>query len=96
LYATALSFSTIISLAALTLLENMCQIYVYLADKKGIDGQSKRKYVTKLIFIFLLGHEVDFGQLEAVNLLNSFKLSEKQAVCSQYSIPSPKMICSSC
>ena len=50
------------------------------ADKKGIDGQSKRKYISKLIFIFLLGHDVDFGQLEAVNLLSSFKLSEKQAV----------------
>jgi AP-2 complex subunit alpha len=50
-------------------------------DKKGIDGQSKRKYVIKLVLIFLLGHDVDFGQLEAVNLLSSFKLTEKQAVC---------------
>ncbi len=52
-----------------------------LADKKGLDGPSKRKYVTKLIYIFLLGHDVDFGHLEAVNLLSSFKLYEKQAVC---------------
>eukprot|EP00047_Mylnosiga_fluctuans_P003028 m.227075 g.227075 ORF g.227075 m.227075 type:complete len:899 (-) comp11528_c0_seq1:49-2745(-) len=47
-------------------------------DKKGLDGYGKKKYVCKLLFTFLLGHEVDFGHLEAVNLLSSVAFSEKQ------------------
>ena len=30
------------------------------------------------MFIFLLGHDIDFGQIEAVNLLSSNKYTEKQ------------------
>lgn len=45
---------------------------------KAIDGYQKKKYVCKLIFIFLLGHDIDFGHMEAVNLLSSNKYSEKQ------------------
>jgi len=59
--------------------KELAKIRQKFGDKKGMDGRDKRKYITKLIFIFLLGHDVDFGQLEAVNLLSSFKLSEKQA-----------------
>ena len=33
------------------------------------------------MFIFLLGHDIDFGQIEAVNLLSSNKYTEKQIVC---------------
>ena len=36
------------------------------------------RYVCKLLFIFLLGHDIDFGQTEAVNLLYSNKYTEKQ------------------
>ena len=32
------------------------------------------------MFIFLLGHDIDFGQIEAVNLLSSNKYTEKQIV----------------
>lgn len=32
------------------------------------------------MFIFLLGHDIDFGHMEAVNLLSSNKYSEKQIV----------------
>ena len=31
-----------------------------------------------MLFIFLLGHDVDFGHIEAVNLLSSNKYTEKQ------------------
>lgn len=34
----------------------------------------------KLLFIFLLGHDIDFGHMEAVNLLSSNKYTEKQIV----------------
>ncbi|KAI0981705.1 hypothetical protein GJ496_003684 [Pomphorhynchus laevis] len=43
-----------------------------------LDGYSKKKYVCKLLFIFLLGNEVDFGYMEAVNLMTSNKYTEKQ------------------
>ncbi len=36
------------------------------------------RYVCKLLFIFLLGHDIDFGHIEAVNLLSSNKYTEKQ------------------
>jgi hypothetical protein len=45
-----------------------------------LDGYSKKKYVCKLLFIFLLGHDIDFGHMEAVNLLSSNKYTEKQIV----------------
>lgn len=45
-----------------------------------MDGYQKKKYVCKLLFIFLLGHDIDFGYMEAVNLLSSNKYTEKQIV----------------
>ncbi|KAL3249629.1 hypothetical protein MRX96_055844 [Rhipicephalus microplus] len=45
---------------------------------KTLDGYQKKKYICKLLFIFLLGHDIDFGHMEAVNLLSSNKYSEKQ------------------
>lgn len=45
---------------------------------KTLDGYQKKKYVCKLLFIFLLGHDIDFGHMEAVNLLSSNKYTEKQ------------------
>lgn len=50
---------------------------------KALDGYSKKKYVCKLLFIFLLGHDIDFGHMEAVNLLSSNKYTEKQIVSVQ-------------
>lgn len=47
-----------------------------------IDGYQKKKYVCKLLFIFLLGNDIDFGHMEATNLLSSNKYTEKQIVSS--------------
>lgn len=47
---------------------------------KTLDGYHKKKYVCKLLFIFLLGHDIDFGYMEAVNLLSSNRYTEKQIV----------------
>jgi len=46
--------------------------------EKQMDGYQKKKYVCKLLFIFLLGNDIDFGHMEAVNLLSSNRYSEKQ------------------
>ena len=48
----------------------------------NMNGYQKRKYVCKLMYIYLLGWEVDFGHMEAVNLISSNKYSEKQVVSS--------------
>ncbi|XP_057173119.1 AP-2 complex subunit alpha-2 isoform X1 [Ursus arctos] len=50
----------------------------YSSGDKALDGYSKKKYVCKLLFIFLLGHDIDFGHMEAVNLLSSNRYTEKQ------------------
>jgi len=44
----------------------------------GLNGYQKKKYVCKLLYIYILGWNVDFGHLEAVNLISASKYSEKQ------------------
>lgn len=53
---------------------------IFFQGDKQLDGYQKKKYVCKLLFIFLLGHDIDFGHMEAVNLLSSNKYTEKQIV----------------
>ena len=70
--------------------ENICTVLKYFQVKflflffvigdKSLDGYSKKKYICKLLFIFLLGHDVDFGHMEAVNLTTSNRYTEKQIV----------------
>ena len=60
--------------------QSSTDLAVFQGDKT-LDGYQKKKYVCKLLFIFLLGHDIDFGQIEAVNLLSSNKYTEKQIVC---------------
>ena len=55
-------------------------MYILNLGDKTLDGYQKKKYVCKLLFIFLLGHDIDFGHMEAVNLLSSNKYTEKQIV----------------
>lgn len=43
----------------------------------GMKGYDRKKYVCKLLYIYMLGYEIDFGHMEAVNLLTSEKYSEK-------------------
>ena len=59
---------------------HICTKNVLLQGDKTLDGYQKKKYVCKLLFIFLLGHDIDFGHMEAVNLLSSNKYTEKQIV----------------
>ncbi|KAI1820923.1 adaptin N terminal region-domain-containing protein [Xylaria intraflava] len=44
----------------------------------NLSGYHKKKYVCKLLYIYILGWNVDFGHLEAVNLISANKYSEKQ------------------
>ena len=47
-------------------------------SEKAIKGYDKKKYVCKLLYMFLLGVNIDFGYIEAVSLLASKVFSEKQ------------------
>ena len=40
----------------------------------------KKKYVCKMLYMYILGWEVDFGHVEAVNLIAGNKYTEKQIV----------------
>ncbi|CAO1615226.1 unnamed protein product [Jaminaea pallidilutea] len=46
--------------------------------KGSLNGYQKKKYLAKVLFTHILGHEVDIGHMEAVNLIASNKYSEKQ------------------
>ena len=43
-----------------------------------MNGYQKKKYVCKLLYIYILGYPLTFGHLEALSLLTSNKYSEKQ------------------
>ncbi|KAI9296519.1 Adaptor protein complex AP-2 alpha subunit [Neoconidiobolus thromboides FSU 785] len=44
----------------------------------GLSGYHKKKYVCKLLYMYILGWDIDFGHAEAVQLISSNKYSEKQ------------------
>lgn len=47
-------------------------------DGKALNGNSKKKKVCRLLFIFLLGHDIDLGHMEAMDLRSFSKYTEKQ------------------
>lgn len=46
----------------------------------NLNGYQKKKYVAKLAFMFILGHDIDFGHLEAISLISCSVYSEKSIV----------------
>ncbi|ANB14334.1 Apl3p [Sugiyamaella lignohabitans] len=44
----------------------------------NLNGYNKKKYISKLIYMYILGYEIDIGHVESVSLLSSTKYSEKQ------------------
>lgn len=46
-------------------------------SNKSLPGYEKKKYVWKLMYMYILGYDVDFGHIEALNLINAGKFSEK-------------------
>ena len=43
-------------------------------------GYDRKKYITKLLYIYMLGYDIEFGHMEAIELLSSNKYSEKHLV----------------
>ena len=51
-----------------------------LGTEGNLDGYARKKYLSKIVFTYILGYQVDIGHMEAVNLISSTKYSEKQIV----------------
>ncbi|KAK9690130.1 hypothetical protein RND81_09G107100 [Saponaria officinalis] len=45
---------------------------------KGVSPYEKKKYVWKMLYIFMLGYDVEFGHMETVSLISAPKYPEKQ------------------
>lgn len=43
----------------------------------SLNGYQKKKYICKLIYIYILGYDVNFGHLESISLISSATYSEK-------------------
>ena len=57
--------------------EELAKIRAKFRGEKELDTYSKKKYVWKLLYIFMLGYEVDFGVIEAIALLALSGYAEK-------------------
>lgn len=57
------------SLISLSILFYVCQV---------LTPYKKKKYVWKMLYIHMLGYDVDFGHMEAVSLISAPKYPEKQ------------------
>lgn len=57
--------------------KEMAKIRQKFMQNKGMSGYDKKKYVWKLIYMYILGYDVDFGHEESLNLINAMKFSEK-------------------
>ena len=42
-----------------------------------LSGYDRKKYVWKLLYAYMLGYDIDFGHIQAINLCSSIKYSEK-------------------
>ncbi|KAJ7546340.1 hypothetical protein O6H91_08G036300 [Diphasiastrum complanatum] len=46
--------------------------------EKGLTPYEKKKYVWKMLYIYMLGYDVDFGHMETIALISAPKYAEKQ------------------
>ena len=44
---------------------------------KSIDGYGLKKYIWKLLYMYMLGYDIEVGHMEALKLITSNKFSEK-------------------
>eukprot|EP00798_Chlamydomonas_sp_ICE-L_P020227 gene20227-26980_t len=48
------------------------------SDDRGLSGYDRRKYVWKLLYIYMLGYDIDFGHKQACDLIPMPKYKDKQ------------------
>jgi AP-2 complex subunit alpha len=59
--------------------KEMAKIRLKFANDQSLSGYDRKKYVWKLLYAYMLGYEVDFGHIQAINLCSSQWYSEKLA-----------------
>jgi len=57
--------------------QEIAKIRERFTNEKGLNSYQRKKYVWKLLYIHILGYEIDFGHFEAANLINSPNYEEK-------------------
>jgi len=58
--------------------KELANIRTKFKQDRGLSSYEKKKYIWKLLYIYVLGYDVEFGHMEAVALISSTKFSEKQ------------------
>ena len=56
---------------------SLCPASCLLPARAPAGRYQKRKYVWKMLYIYVLGYEVDFGHMEALNLITAQGYAEK-------------------
>jgi AP-2 complex subunit alpha len=60
--------------------KELANIRTRFKNQRGLTPYEKKKYVWKMLYIYMLGYDVDFGHMETVALISAPKYAEKQ-VC---------------
>ncbi|CAI7841511.1 unnamed protein product [Closterium sp. NIES-53] len=60
--------------------KELANIRTHFKAERKLTPYEKKKYVWKLLYIFMLGYDVDFGHMEAVSLISAPKYAEKQVL----------------
>lgn len=60
--------------------KEMAKIRKAFKDSRSLGPYQKKKYVWKMLYMFILGYEIDFGHMEALSLISGTTWSEKQVV----------------
>ncbi|KAG0560112.1 hypothetical protein KC19_10G155200 [Ceratodon purpureus] len=58
--------------------KELANIRTKFKNEKGLALHEKKKYVWKMLYIYMLGYDVDFGHMETVSLISAPKYPEKQ------------------
>jgi AP-2 complex subunit alpha len=58
--------------------KELANIRTKFKNEKGLALYEKKKYVWKMLYIYMLGYDVDFGHMETVSLISAPKYPEKQ------------------
>lgn len=59
--------------------KEMAKIRAKFTGTKSLSPYDRRKYVWKMVYMHMLGYEVDFGHMEVINLITSPKFVDKAA-----------------
>lgn len=57
--------------------KEMANIRQKFSKPQDLNGYQRKKYVWKILYMFMLGYEIDFGHMESVGLISSPRYSEK-------------------